>query len=87
MQRATRKTVHGNLFRTSHSGVHFGKFVEVFTTPLEHWCLVHHPRDVMLTANWKMSNRITALQAASLAALQTEDKDYDRGWSDTRSEA
>ncbi len=63
-----------------HIGLHFGKMVEVYTTPAEHWCVVYHSEDTALTARWSMPKELTVAQAAALAAFKTEDADYDTGW-------
>ncbi len=61
---------------------HFGKTVEVYTTPLEHWCVVHCPGDSTLTACWKMPKALTVHDAGAQAAFKTTDKDYEREWPD-----
>jgi hypothetical protein len=72
------KPWYPNMDGDFHVGVHFGKRVEVYTTAVEHCCVVHHPDDASLTASWRMPKELSALQAAALAAFKTEEQDYDR---------
>jgi hypothetical protein len=75
------KPVYPEINGQCHIGVHFGKLVEVYASPREYWCVVHHPEDPALTASWKMSIELLAHQAAALAAFKTEEEDYDlREW-------
>jgi hypothetical protein len=60
-----------------HIGVHFGKLVEVYASPMEYWCVVHNPEDAALTASWKMPMELSVHQAAAIAAFKTENEDYD----------
>jgi hypothetical protein len=71
----------------SHRAVYFGKLVEVYTTPAEHWCVVHHPNNEARTASWRMPKYRSPVWCAEHAAIQTKDKDYDEGWTATNSEA
>ena len=75
------KPVYPEINGKCHIGVHFGKLVEVYASPREYWCVVHHPEDPALTASWKMPIELQMRQAAALAAFKTEEEDYDlREW-------
>jgi hypothetical protein len=60
-----------------HVGVHFGTLVEVYASPREYWCVVHHPEDPELTATWNMPTLLLVHQAAAIAAFKTEEEDYE----------
>jgi hypothetical protein len=70
-----------------HSGMYFGKLVDVYTTPSEHWCVVHHPINQTLTARWRMPRYRSLAWCAEVAAMKTKDRDYDEGWTAANSEA
>jgi hypothetical protein len=59
-----------------HIGMHFGKLVEVYASPMEYSCVVHNPEDLALIASWKMPMELSVHQAAAIAAFQTEERDY-----------
>ncbi len=60
-----------------HIGLHFGKLVEVYASPMEYSCVVHSPEDAAWAASWKMPMELSVHQAAAIAAFQTEEEDYD----------
>jgi hypothetical protein len=71
----------------THSAVYYGKLVDVYTTPVEHWCVVHHPNNKAMTASWRMPIYRSPAWCAGQAAIQTKDRDYDNGWTASNSEA
>lgn len=71
------KSVFPQMHGHCHVGVHFGKLVEVYASPIEYWCVVYNPEDAALTASWKMPMELSVHQAAAIAAFKTESEDYD----------
>jgi hypothetical protein len=69
-----------NLNGYRHVAIHFGRKVEVFSTPHEYWCVVHHPEKSILTAGWRMPKELNLHQAAAIAASKTRETDYVLGW-------
>lgn len=68
---------HVNL--KGYCGYHIsaGKRVQVYTTPNEHWCIVHNPEDYNMTAGWRMPRKLSAFEAAMQASRKTGEEDYE----------
>jgi len=69
-----------NLIGYRHVASHFGRKVEVFSTPQEYWCVVYHPDNKNLKAGWRMPKELRLHQAAAMAACKTRETDYVLGW-------